>query len=349
MFVKLTSGPYPLSSGYTVVVTDDDLRYPLRHRDFDLRCQPLRRHSAAPRRLIAHELARISGSATPSPPGAGDTSGCTRASPATPNGCGPSTRGPQRRRVGPSTTTSGWPNSPAGSACWPTRDRATCLTTACTNAARSRSTCYGGASATTFLCAATDWTTRHRHSTRVTDDFTGLASQLTHRVRCDPSGMPGCTRKRCHRRDRRGNAPGPITRGSVTRVGTATVLSALCGYAVLYLAAARSRAGGLLGVRARSGARSVWSPAPRYGLLQEATCEVRSARYTEVVDGPRTHPMRVAAMVGMRARRGDRREFAAVVGACVRPVAVVECGAAERRAGRRSACTPRLRGACWPG
>jgi len=30
---------------------------------------------------------------------------------------------------------------------------------------------------------------------------------------------------------------GPVTRGSVARVGVATVISALCGYAVLYLAA----------------------------------------------------------------------------------------------------------------
>ena len=30
---------------------------------------------------------------------------------------------------------------------------------------------------------------------------------------------------------------GPITRGSVARVGVATVLTALCGYTVLYLAA----------------------------------------------------------------------------------------------------------------
>ena len=37
-----------------------------------------------------------------------------------------------------------------------------------------------------------------------------------------------------------------------------------------------------------------------YGLLQEATREVRSAGYVEVgAGGPRTHPMRVAAMVGV--------------------------------------------------
>lgn len=32
-------------------------------------------------------------------------------------------------------------------------------------------------------------------------------------------------------------ATGPVTRSSVARVGLATAISALCGYAVLYLAA----------------------------------------------------------------------------------------------------------------
>src|SRR4029078_3562298 len=37
------------------------------------------------------------------------------------------------------------------------------------------------------------------------------------------------------------------------------------------------------------------------GLLQEATREVRSTGYVEILSGPRTHPMRVAAMVGVGA------------------------------------------------
>jgi hypothetical protein len=91
---------------------------------------------------------------------------------------------------------------------------------------------------------------------------------------------------------------GPITRASVTRVGTATVLSALCGYAVLYLAARDLEPAGFSVFGVFWGAFGLVTGAS-FGLLQEATREVRSARYTEVVAGPRTHPMRVAAMVGV--------------------------------------------------
>jgi O-antigen/teichoic acid export membrane protein len=91
---------------------------------------------------------------------------------------------------------------------------------------------------------------------------------------------------------------GPITRASVTRVGTATVLSALCGYAVLYLAARDLEPAGFSVFGVFWGAFGLVTGAA-FGLLQEATREVRSARYTEVVEGPRTHPMRVAAMVGV--------------------------------------------------
>jgi O-antigen/teichoic acid export membrane protein len=91
---------------------------------------------------------------------------------------------------------------------------------------------------------------------------------------------------------------GPITRASVTRVGTATVLSALCGYAVLYLAARDLEPAGFSVFGVFWGAFGFVTGAA-FGLLQEATREVRSARYTEVVEGPRTHPMRVAAMVGV--------------------------------------------------
>jgi O-antigen/teichoic acid export membrane protein len=91
---------------------------------------------------------------------------------------------------------------------------------------------------------------------------------------------------------------GPITRASVTRVGTATALSALCGYAVLYLAARDLEPAGFSVFGVFWGAFGLVTGAA-FGLLQEATREVRSARYTEVVEGPRTHPMRVAAMVGV--------------------------------------------------
>ena len=91
---------------------------------------------------------------------------------------------------------------------------------------------------------------------------------------------------------------GPITRASVTRVGTATVLSALCGYAVLYLAARDLEPAGFSVFGVFWGAFGLLNGAA-FGLLQEATREVRSTRYTEVVKGPQTHPMRVAAMVGV--------------------------------------------------
>ena len=98
-----------------------------------------------------------------------------------------------------------------------------------------------------------------------------------------------------------GSSPtGPITRASVARVGTATVLSALCGYAVLYLAARDLEPAGFSVFGVFWGAFGLVTGAA-FGLLQEATREVRSARYTEVVSGPRTHPMRVAAMVGVAA------------------------------------------------
>lgn len=98
-----------------------------------------------------------------------------------------------------------------------------------------------------------------------------------------------------------GSSPtGPITRGSVARVGTATALSALCGYAVLYLAARDLEPAGFSVFGVFWGAFGLVTGAA-FGLLQEATREVRSAAYAEVVEGPRTHPMRVAAMVGVAA------------------------------------------------
>src|ERR1700745_1558232 len=101
---------------------------------------------------------------------------------------------------------------------------------------------------------------------------------------------------------------GPVTRGSVARVGTATVLSALCGYAVLYLAARDLEPAGFSVFAVFWGAFGLVTGAA-FGLLQEATREVRSAHYAEFAagaadpanppEGPRTHPMRVAAMVGV--------------------------------------------------
>ena len=100
-----------------------------------------------------------------------------------------------------------------------------------------------------------------------------------------------------------GASQGPIARGSVARVGTATALTALCGYAVIYLAARDLAPGGFSVFGVFWGAFGLVTGAAN-GLLQETTREVRSTRYLEVPPGPggsRTHPLRVAAMVGIAA------------------------------------------------
>ena len=94
--------------------------------------------------------------------------------------------------------------------------------------------------------------------------------------------------------------PGPVARASVARVGVATALTALCGYTVLYLAARDLEPIGFSVFGVFWGAFGLVTGAA-FGLLQETTREVRAAGYTEIVDGPRTHAMRVAAMVGVAA------------------------------------------------
>ncbi|WP_139329388.1 hypothetical protein [Mycobacterium sp. IS-2888] len=96
---------------------------------------------------------------------------------------------------------------------------------------------------------------------------------------------------------------GPIARGSMARVGTATALTALCGYAVIYLAARDLAPSGFSVFGVFWGAFGLVSGAAN-GLLQETTREVRSTRYIDVLPDPggaRTHPLRVAAMVGVAA------------------------------------------------
>jgi len=93
---------------------------------------------------------------------------------------------------------------------------------------------------------------------------------------------------------------GPVTRASVTRVGVATALTALCGYAVLYLAARDLEPAGFSVFGVFWGAFGLVTGAA-FGLLQEATREVRDAGHHPTVDGPRTHPMRVAAAVAVGA------------------------------------------------
>ncbi|MEW2477982.1 hypothetical protein AB0876_00155 [Mycobacterium sp. NPDC049093] len=108
-----------------------------------------------------------------------------------------------------------------------------------------------------------------------------------------------------------GGAPatGPITRSSVARVGLATAISALCGYAVLYLAARDLEPAGFSIFSVFWGAFGLVTGAAN-GLLQEATREVRSSRHRDLSvpvgssrerssAGPTTHPMRIAGLVGI--------------------------------------------------
>ena len=104
-----------------------------------------------------------------------------------------------------------------------------------------------------------------------------------------------------------GASRGPVARGSVARVGTATAVTALCGYAVIYLAARDLAPSGFSIFGVFWGAFGLVTGAAN-GLLQETTREVRSTRYvTEVVPTGRTHPLRVAALIGVAAGRRDRR------------------------------------------
>jgi O-antigen/teichoic acid export membrane protein len=93
---------------------------------------------------------------------------------------------------------------------------------------------------------------------------------------------------------------GPIARSSMARVGTATAVTAVCGYAVVYLAARDLAPAGFSVFAVFWGAFGLVTGAAN-GLLQETTREVRSAGYAEVLPDARTHPLRVAAMVGLGA------------------------------------------------
>ena len=87
----------------------------------------------------------------------------------------------------------------------------------------------------------------------------------------------------------------------MARVGTATALTALCGYAVIYLAARDLAPSGYSVFGVFWGAFGLVTGAAN-GLLQETTREVRSTSYIDVLPGTRrTHPLRVAAMVGVAA------------------------------------------------
>lgn len=103
----------------------------------------------------------------------------------------------------------------------------------------------------------------------------------------------------CRRDDRRrryGSPTGPIARGSVARVGAATALAVACVYTVIYLAA-RDLPRLVFDIRGVLGALGIATGAT-HGLLQETTREVRWVRSTQIVAGHRTHPLRVAGMIG---------------------------------------------------
>lgn len=98
-------------------------------------------------------------------------------------------------------------------------------------------------------------------------------------------------------------ANGPVARSSVARVGVATAITAVCGYAVLYLAARNLDPTGFSVFGVFWGAFGLVTGAAN-GLLQEATREVRSSRHVGLdglAGGPSTHPMRVAAGAGLAA------------------------------------------------
>ena len=91
---------------------------------------------------------------------------------------------------------------------------------------------------------------------------------------------------------------GPVTRSSVARVGAATAVTALCGYAVLYLAARDLDPAGFSVFAVFWGAFGLVTGAAN-GLLQQSTREIRIAAPMPVDRPPVTHPMRVAAVVGV--------------------------------------------------
>lgn len=90
---------------------------------------------------------------------------------------------------------------------------------------------------------------------------------------------------------------GPIARGSVARVGAATALAVACVYTVIYLAA-RDLPPACFSIFAVFWGALGIATGATHGLLQETTREVRWVRSIQIVAGHRTHPLRVAGMIG---------------------------------------------------
>lgn len=84
----------------------------------------------------------------------------------------------------------------------------------------------------------------------------------------------------------------------MARVGTATALSAACGYAVIYLAARGLNPVGYSVFAVFWGAFGLVTGAAN-GLLQETTRAIRSIKYGTPAPGRITRPLRVAALVGI--------------------------------------------------
>ena len=95
---------------------------------------------------------------------------------------------------------------------------------------------------------------------------------------------------------------GPVTRSSVAKVGVATAVTAVCGYAVLYLAARDLDPAGFSIFGVFWGAFGLVSGAA-FGLLQQTTREVRIGRHIgrqrDPAQRPITRPLRVGAVVGV--------------------------------------------------
>jgi O-antigen/teichoic acid export membrane protein len=91
---------------------------------------------------------------------------------------------------------------------------------------------------------------------------------------------------------------GPVTRSSVAKVGVATAVTAVCGYAVLYLAARDLDPAGFSIFGVFWGAFGLVSGAA-FGLLQQTTREVRLGKHIDPQHRPITQPLRVGAAAGI--------------------------------------------------